>query len=311
MSFPVVLGIDFGGSKIAAAVADPGGALLGHQAIAVDPGDSAARTFRRGIDLARAVLADAAPLDALAAVGACTFGIPHDDRIDLAPTIAGWERIAFGHELRQAFPDVAISTATDVKAAAQAEAEQGALRGCDPGLYVNLGTGLAVALVVGGAVVSGCHRAAGEIGYSLRRPGTAYAATDRLEDAVSGGALEAAAIELFGAPDVVRLVEHAETDTRATRIRDEFLTELCFHLVNLAIALDPERVAVGGGLVRSWDWLQPTLADALGSAVPFPPDLVVADHPFDAPLLGALALGRSAVRDVPGVRDVINEGAPT
>jgi len=310
MPFPVVLGMDFGGSKIAAAVADPYGTVLGARAIAVRAADSAVDTFARGIGFAHALLADVVPDRSLAAVGACTFGIPHDDRIDLAPTIAGWAELPFGSELRRAFPGVAVRTATDVKAAARAEAEHGALAGCDPGLYVNLGTGLAVALVVGGVVVDGRHRAAGEIGYNLRQPGI-DAGAERLEDAVSGKALDIAAADLLGAPDLAEFFEHAEIAPSAARVRDLFLTELCFHLVNLTIALDPERVVVGGGLVRSWDRLQGPIADALGSAVPFPPELVIAAHPFDAPLLGALALGRSALLDVTDIPDVISEGAQT
>jgi len=93
-------------------------------------------------------------------------------------------------------------------------------------------------------------------------------------------------------------------------VRDRFVDELCFHLVNLTIAVDPERVVVGGGLVRSWQHIGHRLADALTACVPFPPDLVVAEHPFDAPLLGALALGRAALADLSSTRDVISEGAP-
>lgn len=309
MPVPVVLGIDFGGSKIAVAVAEPHGTVLGARELTVRSGDSAADTFARGIEMARALLDDITPGRPLGAVGACTFGIPHDDHIDLAPTIPGWEGIGFGSELRKAFPGVDVRTATDVKAAARAEAEDGALVGCDPGLYVNLGTGLAVALVVNGAVVDGRHRAAGEIGYNLRHPGVDDEA--RLEDVVSGKALDDAAAELLGVPDIAGFLERADIDAAARRVRDQFLTELCFHLVNLAIALDPQRVVVGGGLVRAWDRLRPALAQALSSGVPFPPELVIADRPFDAPLLGALALGRCALRDAPDTSDVISEGAPT
>ena len=49
----------------------------------------------------------------------------------------------------------------------------GALAGYDPALYLNLGTGLAAAIVTGGQVLSGGNGAAGEIGYSLREPGDA------------------------------------------------------------------------------------------------------------------------------------------
>lgn len=309
MPTPVVLGLDFGGSKVAAALADLDGERRGGTVRPVRAGESATTTFHRSVDAARALLSGVGPDVELVAVGACTFGIPREDGIDLAPTIDGWEALPFGALLRAAFPGAAIRTGTDVKAAAQAEAEHGALAGCDPGLYVNLGTGLAVAIVVGGQVVAGHHRASGEIGYNLRHPDISFDA-ERLEDVVSGKALAAAARDLLGSDDVDRLLAAADTDPVAGQALDRFVTELCFHLANLTIALDPQRVVVGGGLVRSWDRLRPRIAAALDSAVPFPPELVVAAHPYDAPLIGALALGASAARGLHARPDVVSEGAP-
>jgi glucokinase len=307
METPVVLGIDFGGSKIAVAVADADGARLAGDELAVRPADPAARTLSRGIEAAQALARAVTPGRPIGAVGASTFGIPYDDHVELAPNVPGWELLPFGRALANAFPGAAIRTATDVKAAAQAELDSGALAGCDPGLYLNLGTGLAVAFTIAGTVLTGRHGAAGEIGYNLRRPGDG-AMVERLEEAVSGKALGAAATRLLGRPDVAALLSAA--DAAAVAVREAFLDELAFHLVNLAVALDPQRIVVGGGLVRSWEWIGPVLRSALDAAVPFPPDLTVAAYPFDAPLLGALALGTAALRNHP-TRDVISEGAPT
>ncbi len=143
---------------------------------------------RRGICSGRS--AAGAPL---AAVGVATFGIPFDDRVELAPAIDGWESLELGRELRRAFPGAAIRMATDAKAAAQAEVRWGALAGFDPAIYLNLGTGLAAAIVTGGQVLAGSHGAAGEIGYSLREPadvGRADGLRIPLEDMVSGQALQ-------------------------------------------------------------------------------------------------------------------------
>lgn len=302
---PVVLGLDFGGSKTAVAVADTTGARLGEAVTAVDPDMPSHETFARGIEAAQQLLGDVASADRLAAVGACTFGIPHDDHVDLAPNIAGWEQIAFGAGVRDAFPGTQIRIETDVKAAARAEVDDGALAGCDPGLYVNLGSGFAAAIVVGGEVVSGRHAASGEIGYSMRSIDRG-----RIEDVVSGKALESAARRILGRPDVGALFAHAETHAAAADICARFVAELSYHLVNLTIALDPQRVVVGGGLVRSWDRFGPALARAITDTVPFPPEIVLAAHPFDAPLIGALALGLSAVPDQSTVTAVLSEGAP-
>src|SRR5581483_7166263 len=105
---PVVLGIDFGGSKIAAAVEELDGTILGARVHPIDPAHPAAQVFHGGIEAARALLDEAAAGRFLAAVGACTFGIPHDDRVELAPNITGWEAIPFGAALRRAFPGAAL-----------------------------------------------------------------------------------------------------------------------------------------------------------------------------------------------------------
>jgi len=282
----VVLGIDFGGTKIALAVVDLASVRLGSAVIPAAAESGARASLAGALTAARALLGRVAPGERLAGVGVSTFGIPGPDGVRLAPAIEGWEHLALEREITAAFGAVPVRVATDVKAAAQVEADQGALAGCDPGLYLNLGTGLAAAIVAGGKVIAGRHGASGEIGYNLRsladvgrRPG------DRtpLEEAVSGGALVAAVGASF-----------FDRASQEPAILDAFLTELAFHLVNLTIAVDPQRIAVGGGMVRSWDLLQAPLRAALEAAVPYPPELVTAAFPYDAPLIGALAHGVAA-----------------
>jgi predicted NBD/HSP70 family sugar kinase len=321
---PVVAGLDFGGTKIAIAVCTPDGELYASATVASGGELGARASFDRGIGAARELLATAAPGRDLAAVGVSTFGIPFDDRVELAPAIAGWGELAFGKELRAAFPGARIRMATDAKAAAHAEVRWGALAGCDPAVYLNLGTGLSVALVVGGQVIAGGNGAAGEIGYSLRSPadvGVPLAARVPLEDMVSGQALaqRAAALPVAGGPLTAgQVFEASGQDAELARLVADFVNELAFHVVNLAISLNPVRIAVGGGLVGSWDLLRPGLEKALAAGVPFPPELVAAQFPSQAPLVGAIALAAEAVQpvtaagggDVPIWR-MLNEGSPS
>ena len=301
---PVILGLDFGGTKIAMAICDQSGNRVADMVLAAEAEAGAASAFQRAITAARELLLEAAPGAELIAVAAATFGIPFDDRVELAPAIPGWETLPFGHELRAAFPGVLLCMATDVKAAALAEVRWGALAGADPAIYLNLGTGLATAIVAGGKVVNGAHGAAGEIGYNLREPadvGRPNSERLTLEDVVSGKALaEIARAELGRRLSTAELFDLAETDEAAARIVESFIRELAQHVVNLAVAVDPARIAVGGGLARSWSVLAPVLRGALDAAVPYPPELVLAAFPFDAPLIGALALGVEAAAAVLG-----------
>ena len=303
----VVLGLDFGGTKIAAAVCDLAGSRLGSTVVDSRAAEGARASFDHGVETARALLASAAPGATLAAVGVSTFGIPFDDRVDLAPAITGWESFPLGRELRAAFAGTIVQVATDAKAAALAETRWGSLSGCNPAVYLNLGTGLAAAIVVAGQVVLGGHGAAGEIGYNLRTPldvGLGLGDRLTLEDVVSGQALPRRAADLglvssddgqLTAADVFRA---SQGEPALDELITAFVNELAFHLTNIAILVDPVRVAIGGGIVRSADRIMPRLAEALRAAVPFPPELVVADFPDDAPLLGAIAIAIDAATGI-------------
>jgi glucokinase len=305
---PVVLGLDFGGTKIAMAVCEPDGELRASTTVASGGELGARASFERGVQSARDLLATAVPSRELAAVGVSTFGIPFDDRVELAPNIDGWADLPLGHELRAAFPGAAVRMSTDAKAAAHAEARWGALAGYDPAIYLNLGTGLSAAIVVGGKVVNGSSGAAGEIGYSLRNiadVGVPLAARTTLEDMISGQSLarRAASHTPDGQPMEAGEIFGASRDAPGLdQLVADFVAELSYHVVNLAIFLDPMRIAVGGGMARSWDRLRPGLQDALRAGVPFPPEIVIARFPSDAPLIGAviLALDAAGAQDVDG-----------
>lgn len=299
----VVAGIDFGGSKIAVAVCDLSGNRLAFSRVdtrgdASPAGLAGARAvFERGVRTTRELLAAAAPDSELAAVGVATFGIPAEDRVLLAPAIDGWESLPMGRELRAAFPGAQVKMATDVKAAAAAEYRWGALRGCDPAVYLNLGTGLAAAIVAGGQVLSGEVGAAGEIGYNLRAisdVGLGLAERVPLEDAVSGlGLARQVSARGLSAADVF---DTNLGDRDLADLATGFVAELAFHLVNLAICINPARIAVGGGMAGSWARLQPDLERALNAGAPFPPELVLAEFPHEAPLIGAVALAVDAAQ---------------
>jgi glucokinase len=287
MQTSVVLGLDFGGTKIALAVNDLDGARLGDTTVETPAHRGARATLDAALQAAYSLLKTSAPDGRVIAVGVSTLGLPGDSGVELAPAVPGWDTIGLHTEVAAAFPDAEVRVANDVKAAATAEFAWGSLAGVDPGIYLNLGTGLAAAIVVDGTVVTGRHGAAGEIGYNLRTVDD-VGRTERtlLEDVVSGRGLHNAA-EMF---------ERAATDPETAALVDAFIAELAYHLVNLAIAVDPARIAVGGGMVRSWHYIEGGLRRALDAAVPFPPELVRATFPDDAPLMGALALATDAAQ---------------
>lgn len=283
-----ILGIDFGGTKVAIGIADREGELLAQVRLDTDASAGAVQAVDRALVAAAELVAGSGRL---AAVGVVSPGIVLPDRILLAPNVPGWERLRLRQVVGERF-GVPTVVGTDAKAAALAEWRWGALAGADPGIFLTVGTGLAAAVIIGGRVVSGAHGAAGEIGYNLRGvadQGGHAVGSASLEEAVAGRGLGERATALLGRPTTAAEL-FATRDPAARALLAEALDELAVHVANLAIAVDPARIAVGGGLTGSADVLMPPLLARLGQAVPFPPELVTARFGQDGALRGAVAL---------------------
>ena len=290
----VVLGIDFGGTKIALATATTSGERLRGTRIETRASEGAEAVVRRALDAAKDLVA--ATPGRLVAAGVATFGVVRGGRVRLAPNVPGWEDLPLPEILRDGLGVSALDVDNDVNAAATAELHWGGLAGTDVGLYVNLGTGTGAALVVGGQVIPGTHGAAGEIGYFLREPGEPGYAGGRapLEEHTSGSGLAARGSELLGEPVAAAGLFERRGEPAVAALLDEAAATVGMTVANLAIFLDPERVVVGGGMAAAF---LPSLRAAIAGAVPFPPPVEAARFIDDAPLIGAVAL---AVRTANG-----------
>ena len=295
-----VLGLDLGGTKMAMATARPDGTLLGTERHPTKAAQGAEQALGRALAAGRRLVQEtvASAGGELRAVGLSTMGVTRSDSVVMAPNVPGWDRLTIPDELRLAFPDVPRAIENDVKAATRAELRWGALRGCRTAIYLNLGTGIAAGLVAGGVVLDGANGAAGEIAYNLRTPHEESGAAQGrapLEEYVGGRAIgERASLRFNQALTARDVFERAESDVEARGLVEETLAEMLFGVTNLAIALDPERIAVGGGLMASSDLILPRVQAHMRRFLPFPPSVVAASVVHDAGLMGAVALALEA-----------------
>ncbi len=276
-----VVAIDFGGTKVAVATADTTGSILQQARIDTNASQGAQQILERTTVTAQALIERtlAEMGGHCVAVGVATPGIVYDHGVLLSPNIPGWEHVSLRETMRANLHIPTVVAENDVKAAAMAEVLWGALKGADPAVFISLGTGIAAAVVIGGRVVTGAHGASGEIGYNLRSVlDTSGAAHGRapLEEAIGGRFIGERASLLLGEPLSAAAV-FAHPDMRARFLVDETLAELATHVANLAILIDPARIAVGGGLMRSGDVILRALSFRLEYAVPFPPEIVPPD----------------------------------
>ena len=290
-----VLAIDFGGTKVALCLEDAS-VVLASDRIFIRSGDTAREVVDRTITAATRMLDACA--SSVTAVGIVTPGIVHDHRIELAPNVDGWSDLSLRDLFLDGLDIPLVVVGNDVKAAALAEATSGALAGVDPGLYLNLGTGIAAAMVVNGIVVQGAHGASGEIGYGAVGAGGELDWSGQcapLEQHVGGRGLGERGSQLFGTDGTARsLLELARTDAEATAFLRKRVDELARHILTCALLLDPQRIVAGGGMSSATKLILDPLRARLKSAIAFPPEIVESSYGADASLRGAVELARRA-----------------
>ncbi|KYP80262.1 ROK family protein [Ferroacidibacillus organovorans] len=293
---PFVLAFDFGGTKIAIATATRDGEMLQRtdlSTVAYGDGKTALhQAILAGQALVRTTTTQTR--GTLVCVGVATMGITLKDRVLMAPNVPGWAELRMEDSFQSAFPGIAIQIDNDVKAAALAELKKGALQDVDVGLFVNLGTGIALAYTLEGKVLQGAHGASGEIAYNLLTKFERAGARDNvapLEEFAGGRSIgERASLHFGEKMSAGDLFRKAQFDMGAKRWVEETLQEIAFHLTNVMIAWDPGVVAFGGGLMGAGDLILPYLSGYSERFVPFPPQLKMAHFRRDAGLYGAIEL---------------------
>lgn len=152
----------------------------------------------------------------------------------------GWVDFDLGPALLAAL-DVPIALDTDVGAAGIGEAEWGGGRGLDLFGYVTVGTGIGGALIAGGRPLRGrMHPEFGHMRVPHDRGRDPFAGAcpyhgDCLEGLASGAALRAR----WGVPP------EDQRDAAAWELEADYLA---LGLLDLAYALSPQRLVVGGGV---------------------------------------------------------------
>lgn len=311
----LTIGVDIGGTKIAAGVVDANGKILTR---------TRRRTPSRDLDAVVAIVNDAidelASRHAVAAVGVGTAGFINAgrSRVLLAPNL-GWIDAPLKIMIERVTGlDVVIEN--DANAAAWGEARFGAGRGGDNIVVVTVGTGIGGGLILGGRLYRGHHGMAAEVGHLCIEPGGRRCGCGLRgcwEQYASGNALVRTARELAsdrrseakvmlelgdGFPEGIQGA-HITTAARqgdpvaleAFNITGDWLGR---GMADLAAVLDPEAFVIGGGVSEAGDLLfVPTRASFLdhltGREQREVPELRLAELGNDAGIVGAADLART------------------
>ncbi|MFJ8859208.1 ROK family protein [Streptomyces sp. NPDC102451] len=303
----VVIGLDLGGTKIAAALFAADGTVLARHTRPTPAREGAGAV----LDALAAAAAEVDPGDLATALGIAAAGVvdPRSGMVTSATdSISGWAGTALGAGLadRTGLP---VACDNDVRATAGPELaalpdRQGSL------LFAAVGTGVGGALAVDGRMLHGASGIAGHLGHlpSAEAAGLpcTCGATGHLEVIASGPGITAHYGRLTGTP-VDRLetvaARAAEGEEAAVHAITTGATAAGRVLGGLANALGPDRVVVGGGVPRIGTLYGDALAAAFTAELMPPLRGLLPEPPLfghDAAVLGAAALTTTLPLHHPG-----------
>jgi predicted NBD/HSP70 family sugar kinase len=304
-----VVGIDIGRAWIRVAAADLSGEIVARR-------DERNRA-RSGSALVRSVasvaheVVEAAGLTwnqvAHTVVGGPGVFDPDSDRLRHAPNVPGWSRPGVMSELREALPPT-VALDNDANLAAVGERSYGSGRDARTFVYVSVGTGIGMGVIIDGELYRGAHGAAGEVGYlPLGEDGAGGAAGREarrrgiLEEAASADAVVRTAkrLGMEGATSAKRVFAAARAgDELALAAVDAEAQRLALVVGTVAAIVDPEFVLLGGGVGSNIDLLRPPLERRLAELTPLAPPVAEGELGQDAIVLGAVASALDTARDL-------------
>lgn len=271
----LVIGVDVGGTKVAAGVVDEHGKILSQvrrPMVADKDGPAGLKAVVSAIEAASGESASAPRSEApIQGIGICSPG-PLDPKTGVVinpPNVQCWRNFPLADEVAKIY-GVPVKVDNDANAAALAETRWGAGRGYSNVFYATIGTGIGTGIVFDGRIYHGRTGAAGEGGHisidyrGLRcgcgkpgciealaaGPAIAKRARAKLHDQqhrstillqLARGDVEAVSSEMVGQA-------YAQGDPVAREVLDETVELLSLWLSNIIDLLDPEVLIIGGGV---------------------------------------------------------------
>lgn len=297
------LGVDIGGTKVAAGVVSGSGKILSRAQVPMSSRDSAAAGLAAVLAAVEAARAGA-PNRSVAGVGISSPG-PLDPKRGVVlnpPNLPCWRNYPLAARAAKALK-LPVKLDNDANAAALAEARWGAGKKYSAVFYATLGTGIGAGLVLDGRIYHGRTGAAvegGHLSLDYRGPSCGCGKRGCIEALASGPALARRARRLLHKPLPQPLTGEAVAaawragDPGAEQALRQSADWLGMWLGNIVDLLEPEVMIFGGGmgaLMAEWfPRIRETMAawtiNSRAGEIP----LKAARYGADAGIAGAAAL---------------------
>jgi glucokinase len=308
----IVVGVDIGGTKIAAAAVTKQGAICSRGTIPTDADRGFDDGLRRMTGLIDSVLAETGrSRHALDAIGiGCAGPVdPIAGTIDNPYTLPTWDGVNIVAPLGAAY-GVPVAIENDADAAAMGECWLGAGRGGHTVVMVTLGTGVGGGVIVDGQIYRGAGGAHPEIGHMSIDPSgpECYCGISGCWESLSSGPAMAVAARTMmpkrpptsiSGASVVADARAGDPVARAVVDRAAAATARgVFTVLNLYV---PDIVVLGGGVMDAYDLFEPAIRTLVSRNTMAPVDRITicrAALGNDAGLMGAARIALDRSKDV-------------
>ena len=232
----------------------------------------------------------------------CSIGVASAGEIDIAGGIIirahnlGFYNVPIQEEMSRYFPDIPISLINDADAAALAELKKGALQGYNNAILITIGTGIGGGIIIGGKLYRGGLSHGAEVGHVIVfSDGPLCTCGNRgcIETLCSATWL-AKKGQPAGYADAKAVIDAAKNEEPvAIEIFNEYIDNFGMAIASLTNLLDPEIIALGGGVSLAGDFLFDPLRKKVEqkSFFKYPYKITAAQLGNDAGTIGSAAAG--------------------
>lgn len=250
-----VIGIDLGGTKVAAAAFDLDGNILVKESLLLE-----GRSGNAVGELVTDLIKSFALKFQIEAVGICVPGIVYSKRKTVwAPNIGGWENFPLYSYVSDGLSDsrVKIFIESDRTCYILGEKWKGAARGCSDAIYLAVGTGIGAGILIDGRILHGANDIVGATGWMALEPpyNKEFDRCGCFETYASGDGIGACARRLLAAEKRTDHCCAAENRFYKSRLRNKAVKDITSHDVFDAYSSEPQdpvAVEVIAKAVQMW-----------------------------------------------------------
>lgn len=315
--FMYYIGVDLGGTNIASGLVDEEGKIICKGSVPTLRERSHQEIMKDMATLIQKVIKDSGvDIKDIKSIGVGSPGTPNSkDGILVYACNLNFRNVPIRAELQKYF-DLPVYLDNDANCAALAESVAGAAKGVEHSVTVTLGTGIGAGIVIDGKIFSGFNNAASELGHMVivsdgeqctcGRKGCweSYASatalirqTQRAAEQNSGSLINQLVggnmkrIDAKTAFDAAR-----QGDETGLKVVNRYTKYLAEGITNIINSLQPEVLAIGGGICKEGEYLLKPLRDMVSEVV-YSKDVPqtqirVAQMGNDAGIVGAAMLGK-------------------